>query len=180
MNCILVFKNEGHLQRAGIRKTNLIQPYQLDDDTVVYLFNDNMALTDVESNLKAEHRTIESNFYVVLHESEQLDSKEAFKSVFGPNVITQSHSRGQFFFSILPRLTRNENVTFEEIKAFFPDQSLIARLKLLHKLLMRDFNLDINEHSLINLHQFPFEDFQKSTDEDWDRQSLINFRDKLI
>lgn len=175
MNYVLIFKNEHALQNARIDTTQLSRPVTKIPDTKIFLFEDSVPINTVKDEFKEELKNSEITFYVVLHETPQKEFKSIFNDTFGQNLICQNHIRGQFYFAIIPKLVEG-SLTFEDIKSFFPDLSLNAKLDLLHKLYGGDFDLSENEKELINQQKFQLSDFENDTN--W--TNLRKFRDQLF
>lgn len=132
MNYVFIFKNDDVLEGANININELRNPYNSIDDTTIYFFGDTDGTNKI-LDLKIKDLNNE-NTYVVLHNRTQRELQQDFKEKFGRNVILQSHTSGQFYFTIIPKLIQG-SLAFEDIKAFFPDRDLEAKLNLLHKCL---------------------------------------------
>lgn len=131
MNYVFIFKNDDALKSANIHFC-LNNPVKTISDTVIYFFHDTDGTRKISDlNIRGLNN---ENTYVVLHNRNQRNVQNSFKAQFGRNVILQSHTSGQFYFTIIPKLIQ-KSLTFEDIKAFFPDRDLEAKLNLLHKCL---------------------------------------------
>lgn len=148
MNFVFIFKNDNALEGANIKIDKLQNPYNSIDDTRIYFFGDTDGISKI-LDLKIEDLNNE-NTYVVLHNRTQQELQQDFKEKFGRNVILQSHTSGQFYFTIIPKLIQG-SLAFEDIKAFFPDRDLEAKLNLLHKCLSPETLETITESDLNEL-----------------------------
>lgn len=179
MNYVLIFKNAKALQDAEIDTIQLAQPIEKVPGTKIFLFDDSESIEKVKTRFQEELKNKENTFYVVLHFGKQSTLKAGFVKAFGPNVITQSNIRGDFYYSLLPKLIEG-NLTFEEINSFFPDISLETKLSLLHKLLGGDFSLNKDEINLVEQYGFPLKDYENNFTDNPDSGSLLKFRDQLF
>lgn len=175
MNYILIFKNNQALQDEGIDTSNLIQPVTIDNETIAYLYDDSQTCDETKEQFTKELADKNNTFYVVLHNRTQNNSKDTFKGAFGQNVITQSHTPGDFYFTIIPKLIDN-TCTLEDIKKFFLDPTIEPKLRLLHKLLGNDCELNDEENQLVTYYEFDLQSFQAKPD----MESLRTFRNKLL
>jgi|LSQX01.2.fsa_nt_gb hypothetical protein len=147
MNYVFIFKNDEALKSANIHFC-LNNPVKTISDTVIYFFHDTDGTRKISDlNIRGLNN---ENTYVVLHNRNQRNVQNSFKAQFGRNVILQSNISGQFYFTIIPKLI-NGSLTFEDIKAFFPDRDLEAKLNLLHKCLSPETLKTITESDLNEL-----------------------------
>jgi hypothetical protein len=181
MNYILIFKNDENLSGCDqIDINNLPRNPVKFNNTILYLFNDE--IIDVEIIKKKFLKVLnqkDNTFFIVLHRTTQENCKSAFIKEFGPNVICQSNVGGEFYFTIIPKLILG-NLTFEDIKTFFPDPILNTKLCLLHKLLGGEFDLDESEMSFISKYNFQFDNYKKIFNDNTGKKLLREFRDQLL